>query len=272
MKSSIAWSDDNDPAWSRSRTSFQSVNATLRLLAGTVASAFSSGERCRVRTTYTASSATSASATSPARKMRTRPGRPTLRDYPHGGSRARRGGSRPGCDRRGSGGGAQGHGAARAPPQVRRLVVPQGQAGPRRGRRRDRGARGRRGDRRRDPAGDAAAVHGVRPAGRAQQAGPLLARAGGRRPRRVDVRAQRRDRRRRLGAGRGGTRAVDLPPRPGAARRARRLAPDDAARGAAARQGAGAQEVGRRRPRAAADGRGAGAGQGDSPPCWRRTA
>ena len=60
--------------------------------------------------------------------MRTRPGRHTLRDYPHVGPGPR-------CHRRWRGRRSQGRGAAGAPAQVRRLVVPQGQAGPRRGRR-----------------------------------------------------------------------------------------------------------------------------------------
>ena len=53
-------------------------------------------------------------------------------------------------------------GAAGAPPEVRRLVLPQGQAGPGRARHRDGGPRGARGDRRRDPAGPAAAPPAVR--------------------------------------------------------------------------------------------------------------
>src|SRR5829696_5027968 len=101
-------------------------------------------------------------------------------------------------------------GAARAPPQIRRLDAPQGQARSGRVVRGSRSARGRGGDRAPVSAG-ARAAGGALPVARPPKDRPLLAHgAGGRRA----VRPQRRDRRAPVGDSRGGARAAELPARP----------------------------------------------------------
>ena len=123
---------------------------------------------------------------------------------------------RSGC--RGRSQGARG--AARAPAEVRRLVVPQGQARPGRARHDGGRPRGRRGDRARRTPRAAAVDAGVRRPQRATGTKHVhywVGRVVGRR-RRLGVPAERGDRRGRVGPARRGRAAADLPARPGDAR------------------------------------------------------
>ena len=90
-------------------------------------------------------------------------------------------------------------GAARAPAEVRRLVLPQGQAGPRRARHRGGGPGGRGGDRAAGPP-RAAAGRPALPGQGGHEAGALLDRPRGRWRRREWLCAERRDRRGRRGS------------------------------------------------------------------------
>ena len=146
----------------------------------------------------------------------------------------------------------QGRRAAGAPAAVRRLVLPQGQARPRRagaGRCR---ARGGRGDRRADPAGHAAGLPAL-PQRQPDEDRLLLARPGGRRPLRRRVPRQRRDRRGGLGPAPQGEEEAVVHLRPGHPRRgARDRVAHPRVRRGPPRPGPGPQVVAQGRPAPAA--------------------